>query len=245
MPTPAYTPRIQLGYRSVILCLARDRGLRNVTGVRSPYTNPGNASILEKLHLNPSHYKLLIFLDLSSDGISFIGQGVFLENINLKYLSLAKNNITQLFQRVFDGLSTLQQLILRGNPLKEIYAGAFISLRNLKYLNIEQQETYIVQIDDMDLFRANLKSLDFLYSSNHLYCCLVDPPTKCLPESDQFSSCADLMRNTALRLFIWILGLSALLGNAFVIFGDNPSKSLDTMHVVATKKNVNETRVWF
>ena len=42
--------------------------------------------------------------------------------------------------------------------------------------------------------------------------------TECLPESDQFSSCADLMRNPTLRAFIWILGISALFGNAFVLY---------------------------
>ena len=41
--------------------------------------------------------------------------------------------------------------------------------------------------------------------------------TTCLPEPDQFSSCEDLMRNEVLRVFMWILGLSALLGNGFVV----------------------------
>ncbi len=41
--------------------------------------------------------------------------------------------------------------------------------------------------------------------------------TNCLPEPDQFSSCEDLMRNRVLRWFMWILGISAFLGNGFVI----------------------------
>ena len=41
--------------------------------------------------------------------------------------------------------------------------------------------------------------------------------TECLPEPDQFSSCKDLMRIPILRVCIWILGISALLGNAYVI----------------------------
>ena len=40
---------------------------------------------------------------------------------------------------------------------------------------------------------------------------------ECLPEPDQFSSCTDLMRNQFLRIFMWILGISALVGNGFVI----------------------------
>ncbi|XP_072030229.1 G-protein coupled receptor GRL101-like [Amphiura filiformis] len=41
--------------------------------------------------------------------------------------------------------------------------------------------------------------------------------TSCLPEPDQFSSCQDLMRNQFLRICMWLLGLSAFLGNVFVI----------------------------
>ena len=40
---------------------------------------------------------------------------------------------------------------------------------------------------------------------------------ECLPEPDQFSSCEDLMHNQLLRILMWIFGLSALLGNGFVI----------------------------
>ena len=45
----------------------------------------------------------------------------------------------------------------------------------------------------------------------------IESITECLPEPDQFSSCEDLMRNQLLRILIWIFGLSALLGNGFVI----------------------------
>lgn len=50
-----------------------------------------------------------------------------------------------------------------------------------------------------------------------MFCCLVDNGVDCLPEPGQFSSCKDLMREKVLRVFMWILGFSALLGNAFVI----------------------------
>jgi len=41
--------------------------------------------------------------------------------------------------------------------------------------------------------------------------------TECKSPSNGFSSCDDLMKNHVLRVCIWILGLSALIGNAFVI----------------------------
>ena len=41
--------------------------------------------------------------------------------------------------------------------------------------------------------------------------------TGCSAPVDLFSSCNDLLKDQALRFFMWILGLSALLGNFFVI----------------------------
>ena len=58
------------------------------------------------------------------------------------------------------------------------------------------------------------------YSDKFLFCCLVKnlgTITRCLPEPDQFSSCEDLIRISLLRVFMWILGVSALLGNLYVI----------------------------
>lgn len=52
------------------------------------------------------------------------------------------------------------------------------------------------------------------------FCCAVKnlaQDIECLPEGDEFSSCEDLMRNTFLRLNLWIVGLVATLCNAVVI----------------------------
>ena len=57
----------------------------------------------------------------------------------------------------------------------------------------------------------------FRKSDRYLFCCLIGEIESCIPEADQFSSCADLMRHPVLRVCIWILGLSALVGNLFVI----------------------------
>ena len=41
--------------------------------------------------------------------------------------------------------------------------------------------------------------------------------TGCFAPIDQFSSCDDLLKDNTLRIFMWILGISALVGNLFVI----------------------------
>ena len=62
------------------------------------------------------------------------------------------------------------------------------------------------------------------YVDNFAFCCMVgltaagtSSSPGCFAPVDQFSSCDDLLKDGALRTFMWILGLSALVGNAFVI----------------------------
>ncbi|XP_072014299.1 G-protein coupled receptor GRL101-like [Amphiura filiformis] len=98
-----------------------------------------------------------------------------------------------LLNATFDGLSSLQFLDIRGTLIKR---------------------------PTPEIFQA-LHQLDALYSDKYVFCCMVRDlasVTECLPEPDQFSSCEDLMRSQVLRIFMWILGISALLGNGFVIF---------------------------
>ena len=64
----------------------------------------------------------------------------------------------------------------------------------------------------------------FSYVDNFAFCCIVGlqsadsaSSTGCHAPKDQFSSCDDLLQDGTLRAFMWILGLSALVGNGFVI----------------------------
>ena len=50
-----------------------------------------------------------------------------------------------------------------------------------------------------------------------MFCCVIGEVEHCEPKQDQFSSCSDLIRNKVLSAFMWILGLSAFVGNLFVI----------------------------
>ncbi|XP_072041449.1 G-protein coupled receptor GRL101-like [Amphiura filiformis] len=87
---------------------------------------------------------------------------------------------------------------------------------SIRQLNI--RETEIIGAQGSVL--RDLDQLQTLHSDKYVFCCLVNDMetiSQCLPEPDQFSSCQDLMRNQILRVFMWILGLSAFLGNCFVI----------------------------
>ena len=53
-----------------------------------------------------------------------------------------------------------------------------------------------------------------------MLCCYAEkavPGVRCHSPKDEFSSCSDLMKNRGVQVCVWILGLSALIGNLFVI----------------------------
>ena len=58
------------------------------------------------------------------------------------------------------------------------------------------------------------------YLDNFMHCCYAFaavPGLQCESPGNEFSSCDDLMKNRALRACLWVLGISALLGNIAVI----------------------------
>ena len=58
------------------------------------------------------------------------------------------------------------------------------------------------------------------YLDSFIHCCYASaavPGLQCDSPGDEFSSCDDLMKNWALRACLWVLGISAILGNIAVI----------------------------
>ena len=73
------------------------------------------------------------------------------------------------------------------------------------------------------------------YVDEFILCCYAGEAAagavKCHSPKDEFSNCVDLMKNRVVQVCVWILGLTALLGNIFVILvrvvakGDNKVQS--------------------
>nr|XP_054759563.1 uncharacterized protein LOC129265611 [Lytechinus pictus] len=134
---------------------------------------------------------------------------------------------------------SLVELDISGIHLKEIPETAFLGTRNLRYLNISGNTDLAVsaavlynltRLHVLDIFGINIKSSDpavseafkalvnlqRLRTDEFGFCCLA-PATLCEGYTNQFSSCDDLLKDVSLRAFMWILGLSALLGNAMAL----------------------------
>ena len=64
--------------------------------------------------------------------------------------------------------------------------------------------------------------MSFLFShlDEYILCCYAEkavPGVRCISPKDEFSSCSDLMKNKGVQICVWILGLTALVGNLLVI----------------------------
>ncbi|XP_022094258.1 relaxin receptor 1-like isoform X2 [Acanthaster planci] len=180
-------------------------------------------------------------LNLMDNEIDTIEYGAFRGLRNLKHLFLSRNNITELIPGVFEPLIQLKALHLDLNNLVFLRNGTFSGLSELEYLDLSENpiiaiekgafaglsaamnELYMVQMktDIADLERGMFDGLESLYSfsaDDHRLCCLLSASTECHTPPSPFATCEGLLRQTVLRAFIWILGLSAVVGNVFVIF---------------------------
>lgn len=194
--------------------------------------------------LNPDsfrHLENIYVLDLSYNDITNLLEQTFYSLRNLKVLHVRGNAALLLIQPgAFVGLSMLPSLAIRQTSMTKLTARTFAGLQKITVLNLTQNkitdvadntfeslnELLVLDIrgNDIRIFSSGifngLEHLTELYTDAYMFCC-VKPSSvtdeNCYPYQDEFSSCADLMREDHLRSFLWIIGCSSLIGNAGVI----------------------------
>lgn len=100
----------------------------------------------------------LEWLSVSSNGIKEINKDAFNGLLNLQMLYLSQNKLQQLHQDTFSALLNLNEVLLNGNQFEKLQSGLFD--KNLKLKRIWLQNNQIQQIDPQ--FFAPLKNLIFL-----------------------------------------------------------------------------------
>ncbi|XP_071504719.1 uncharacterized protein [Diadema antillarum] len=140
----------------------------------------------------------------------------------LAELELVSSNIELIPAAAFSNNGDLYSLSLLGNPISKIEKGAFSNLKNLRKLDL--RDTDLPINSDIREALQEIKSLDSIYADTFTMCCIMeltpadsDDTTGCFAPADEFSSCSDLLKDTVLRISMWILGISAMAGNIFVI----------------------------
>ncbi|XP_071078844.1 G-protein coupled receptor GRL101-like [Haliotis cracherodii] len=182
----------------------------------------------------------LLRLDLRKNFLKKIPNGLFRSMRNLHTLLLTGNDILQIYPGSFDGLSNLPSLDMSNMALTTIAENTFYGLSSLIFLNLSHNKLTLIEdrsftgagkVQTLDLTNnditeftgdifSGLDKLSYLHNDKYVFCCFRPqgvPEEQCLPAADEFSSCSDLMRNEALRISMWVLGFTALVGNLLVI----------------------------
>uniref|UniRef100_T1J3N1 G-protein coupled receptor GRL101 n=1 Tax=Strigamia maritima TaxID=126957 RepID=T1J3N1_STRMM len=148
--------------------------------------------------------------------IKMIAVNAFRGLQSLPQLSIVYTKLSRLDNGVFNGLESLHSLNLSQNEIQVVADGAFSGLDKVKILDLHGND---IREFSKGIF-TGLKLMERLITDSFKFCCLAQAYIDfehCLPQADEFSSCKDLMSNLMLRVFLWALGIVALIGNLVVI----------------------------
>ncbi|OWF43947.1 G-protein coupled receptor GRL101 [Mizuhopecten yessoensis] len=173
----------------------------------------------------------LALLDLSNNKIGVLPDSVFNGTSELRCLILSDNKIADLPSHLFSEITTLSLLDLANNALTYLPDAALANNR-LSQLNIIGNKIEVSK----DIFKG-LDHLSRLYTDVPFICCVkpssvadnhcyeTDKPlfdcwlSGCSnTKGDAISSCSALVRSEVLRVCLWIIGISAFMGNLLVLF---------------------------
>ncbi|XP_053380931.1 G-protein coupled receptor GRL101-like isoform X1 [Mercenaria mercenaria] len=195
---------------------------------------------IERLYRNAfERIRNLLSLDLSFNNLTTLSSYVFNSLKHLKILNLRGNfQLSVIEIHAFAGLSLIQNLDLANAKLVKVRADTFsgLTLRKLDLSNnkLEELEDFTFRdssIEDIN-FKGNgiknfnkeiftgLIGLKKLVTPAFKFCCIRPnyvQEVDCYPQKDEFSSCDDLMRHSVLQFLIWLIGITAFLGNFFTV----------------------------
>uniref|UniRef100_A0A8C6S0H7 Relaxin receptor 2 n=1 Tax=Nannospalax galili TaxID=1026970 RepID=A0A8C6S0H7_NANGA len=173
----------------------------------------------------------LTVLFLPRNQIGFVPEKTFSSLKNLGELDLSNNAITTLPAHLFNDLQLLQKLNLSSNPLLYLHKNQFGSLKQLQSLDLERIEIPNINIR---MFQP-MKNLSHIYFKNFRYCSYAPNVRICMPSTDGISSFEDLLANSILRVFVWVIAFVTSFGNLVVIGMRSLIKAENTTHAMSIK----------
>ncbi|XP_021372948.1 relaxin receptor 2-like isoform X1 [Mizuhopecten yessoensis] len=171
----------------------------------------------------------LVDLNLSNNKITFLPKNVFsYDTLALRFLRIRDNNLSVLPLVPF----SLEVLDIKNNLITHLPGGTFTNNSKLSILNIIGNN-----LDVNDYLFEGLDNLTLLLTDTPFMCCAKPKSVtddKCLStsadvflcwrghgtcrsENDAISSCHALIGSNILRVFLWLIGMCALIGNVAVI----------------------------
>lgn len=157
----------------------------------------------------------LATLILNAQTLSDLDPLIFKDLANLTALILASNQLTYIRPGLFDKTVALKILDLSFNLLTVV--PPISHLINLEKLYVENNSLRIVHRADF----SGLHELEEIIVSQPEICeCYVPDVANCSTNVAQssFLTCTRMLSDRALAAFMWLIGMSALIGNAFVLW---------------------------
>lgn len=157
----------------------------------------------------------LTYLTLDNNPLIYVDTLSFQGMYSLKELKLSYTELTELRQGMFDDLTSLTELNLSSGAITDIEYGTFHTVEHLKTLDIQQNRLEIHEF----MFKG-LSKLEYLYTDSYKTCCIRPisvAKENCFAPEESISSCSNLIGLDILRIFLWLLGIAAVIGNITVV----------------------------
>ncbi|KAM7130912.1 LOW QUALITY PROTEIN: relaxin receptor 2 [Ciconia maguari] len=152
-------------------------------------------------------------LFLHGNQIRLLPANTFSSLKDLRELDLSSNMITKLRRYIFIDLNRLSFFYnLSFNPLSHLSEDHFESLQQLQPLDVEMTE--ILNINRI-MFQ-HMRNLSHIYFEKFHYCFYALHMQICTSLTDGISSFEDLLANTVLRVFVWVIVCVTCFGNLFI-----------------------------
>ncbi|XP_064641999.1 uncharacterized protein LOC135496567 [Lineus longissimus] len=165
--------------------------------------------------------RLQVLALTGNPGVSAIADNAFVVNedggvMPVTRMNLSNMAVKELYNMSLAGLEETLNLDLANNKLNTIATTAFANTAKLQTLNISGND--LSNFNGKEAF-LSVPNLQHLKSDHFRFCCLAPQVAEesCFPQKDAFSSCTDLVRLDVLRIFLWLLGSVAVLGNILVL----------------------------
>ncbi len=181
-------------------------------------------------------------LNIGKNKVEEFPPNIFRNIVKLRTLYLDQNQLNNIQEDLFASLTSLNRLTLNLNNLRRIESDVFLKTKNLTDLDLSDNRLVSVpnfsnlhqlnflKIQHNELVNVNGKSFSGLseranlYVSQHEICeCYVDKKVNCTGSGTRspYLTCDRLLSDRVLVAMMWLIGLNALGGNAFVLYYTN------------------------
>ncbi|XP_068121124.1 relaxin receptor 2 isoform X2 [Hyperolius riggenbachi] len=225
------------------------------TGLKSLFFLSMINNSLEALPQNLcAQMPLINWIDFEGNKIGALSNSSFVRCDELTVLFLSGNQISLVKESIFSSLRSLVEIDLSNNLITEVPLSSFKELKHLQKLNLsynplslrtEQFETlphlHSLALEKIEIPNIStrmfqpMKNLTHIYFKKFRYCSYAPHVRVCTPLTDGISSFENLLANTILRVFVWVIAGITCFGNIFVIGMRSFIQSENKTHTMSIK----------